>query len=67
MREEHQDIIAALRCRPGSTVEDLAAILLAPIGRDLAAELAALEVAGRVRSVRVGSECEWFALGADVT
>jgi hypothetical protein len=67
MREEHQDIIAALRRRPGSTVEDLAAILLAPIGRDLAAELAALEVAGRVSSVRVGSECEWFALGADVT
>ena len=67
MREEHQDIIAALRRRPGSTVEDLAAILLAPIGRDLAAELEALEAAGRARGLRVGSECEWFALGADVT
>lgn len=67
MREEHQDVIAALRRRPGSTVEDLAAILLAPIGRDLAAELEALEAAGRAYSLRVGSECEWFALGADVT
>lgn len=67
MREEHEDIIAALRRRPGSTVEDLAAILLAPAGRDLAAELEALEAAGQVRSQRVGSEREWFPPSVDVT
>ena len=67
MHEEHEDIIAVLRRRPGSTVEDLAAMLLAPAGRDLVAELEALEAAGQVRSSRVGSEREWFAPSADVS
>lgn len=67
MRGEHQDITAALRRRPGATADDLAAILLAPVGRDLVTELEALEAAGRVRSHRVGSEREWFVLGADAT
>ena len=67
MREEHEDIIAALRRRPGSTVEDLAAMLLAPATRDLVAELEALEAAGRARSQRVGSEREWFTPSVDVT
>lgn len=67
MHAEHEKIIAALRRSPGSTIEDLAAELLAPAGRDLAADLEALEATGQVHSHRVGSQREWFALSADAT